>query len=113
MDNIILGLRDYGADVDGAIERFVDDKEFYVSSVKEYLDDPGFDTLKNALHSNDIKAAFEAAHTLKGVVGNLGLTPLYNAVCDIVEPLRVGTCAGLDPKLSNIMAEREKIRGIF
>lgn len=113
MDKIILRLRDYGADVDGAIERFVDDKEFYISSVKEYLDDTGFDTLKNALEANDIKTAFEAAHTLKGVVGNLGLIPLYNAVCEIVEPLRAGTCTGLDPKLSSIMDEREKIRGIF
>ena len=33
-------------------------------------------------------SAFEAAHTLKGVTGNMGLTPLYDAVCTIVEPLR-------------------------
>ena len=35
-------------------------------------------------------SAFEAAHTLKGVTGNMGLTPLYDAVCTIVEPLRTG-----------------------
>ena len=37
-----------------------------------------------------LRAAFEAAHTLKGVAGNLGLKPLYDAVCHIVEPLRRG-----------------------
>ena len=29
------------------------------------------------------------AHTLKGVAGNMGLTPLFDKVCAIVEPLRV------------------------
>ncbi len=38
--------------------------------------------------AGDLTGAFEAAHTLKGVAGNLGLTPLYEAVCAIVEPLR-------------------------
>ena len=40
-------------------------------------------------------SAFEAAHTLKGVTGNMGLTPLYDAVCTIVEPLRTGRTGGL------------------
>lgn len=40
------------------------------------------------MKARDYTAAFEAAHTLKGVVGNMGLTPLYQAVCEIVEPLR-------------------------
>ena len=33
------------------------------------------------LHLVDLDGAFEAAHTLKGVAGNLGLTPLYRSVC--------------------------------
>ena len=41
-----------------------------------------------AIDSGNLEAAFDAAHTLKGVVGNMGLTPLYKAVCDIVQPLR-------------------------
>ena len=41
------------------------------------------------LHLVDLDGAFEAAHTLKGVAGNLGLTPLYRSVCAVVEPLRI------------------------
>ena len=41
-----------------------------------------------AIGSGDLDSAFEAAHTLKGVAGNLGLTSLFEAVRVIVEPLR-------------------------
>ena len=46
--------------------------------------------LGGALASGDTAKAFEAAHTLKGVTGNMGLTPLYAALCTLVEPLRTG-----------------------
>ena len=36
----------------------------------------------------DMESAFAAAHTLKGVTANMGLTFLYQAVCMIVELLR-------------------------
>ena len=59
------------------------------------------------LHLVDLDGAFQAAHTLKGVSGNLGLTPLYEAVCDIVEPLRHGE------KRSDYPAMLEKIEEEF
>ena len=54
--------------------------------------DENMQKLGAALANRDYTAAFEAAHTLKGVVGNMGLTPLYEAVCVIVEPLRSREC---------------------
>ena len=59
------------------------------------------------LHLVDLDGAFQAAHTLKGVSGNLGLTPLYEVVCDIVEPLRHGE------KRSDYPAMLEKIEEEF
>ena len=44
--------------------------------------------LEKALSAGDIKAAFEAAHALKGAVGNLSLTPLYDPINEITELLR-------------------------
>ena len=43
------------------------------------------------LHVVDLDAAFEAAHALKGVLGNLGLTPLYEPVAEMTECLRSKT----------------------
>lgn len=44
--------------------------------------------LETAMAANDIQASFQAAHSLKGVAGNLSLIDLYNAVVPFVDALR-------------------------
>lgn len=100
-------LRAYGADTDGALERFVGDETFYEDCFRMFLKDPGFAELEKAMAVGDISAAFKAAHTLKGVSGNLGLTPLYRAVCALVEPLRRGERTGLEPLYQAVREERD------
>jgi len=88
MSELTDRLSAYGADMTGALERFVGDEALYEQCFGMFLEDPGFTQLGEALEKKDYTGAFNAAHTLKGVAGNLGLTPLYDAVCAIVEPLR-------------------------
>lgn len=78
----------YGADYTVTMNRFLKNEKLYLKLLDMLFQDNSLQMLGTALESKDLTAAFEAAHTLKGVVGNMGLTPLYNAVCDIVEPLR-------------------------
>ncbi|MEG2378555.1 MAG: Hpt domain-containing protein [Clostridia bacterium] len=88
MDNMLAKLKDYGADIDGTMARFLDDVDLYKSCFAKYLQDEAFDKLGRALSEKDYKSAFEYAHTLKGITGNMGLTPLYSDICNIVEALR-------------------------
>ena len=44
--------------------------------------------LEDAVASKDLDKAFDAAHSLKGVLGNLALTPVYQPVYEITELLR-------------------------
>ena len=60
----------------------------YLKILSMLFQDDNLQKLDQALKCGDLNDAFEAAHTLKGVTGNLGLAPLYQAVCAIVEPLR-------------------------
>ena len=83
-----------GCDVEGAMARMMDDEDFYLTCLGMLADDPGFQELSEALSRHDLAASFEAAHMLKGVIGNLGLTPMYQAVAKIVELLRAGQEAG-------------------
>ena len=81
-------LEAYGCDYAGIVQRFMGNEAMYRRLLEMFFKDDSMEKLQNALCSGDLTEAFESAHTLKGVTGNLGLTPLYNAVCAIVEPLR-------------------------
>lgn len=95
MDRKLERLRDWGCDVDGALERMLDDEEFYLECLSMLMEDEGFDALSAALEQGDASTAFDRAHALKGVLANLGLTPLFEQVEKIVEPLRAGIMDGL------------------
>ncbi len=80
----------YGADYDTTISRFMNSEQSYLRFLDMLFEDENLRKLGEALDVGAFAEAFEAAHTLKGVAGNMGLTPLYQAVCAIVEPLRAG-----------------------
>ena len=80
----------YGADYTATMERFMQNEALYLRLLGKLLSDDNLRLLGAALQAGERPVAFDAAHTLKGVVGNLGLTPLYEALCAIVEPLRTG-----------------------
>lgn len=82
-------LDDYGADYQTIMARFAGNEQIYLRIFSMLPKDKNFSKLGQALSDEDYTSAFDAAHTLKGVAGNLGLTPLHQALSDIVEPLRI------------------------
>jgi HPt (histidine-containing phosphotransfer) domain-containing protein len=56
--------------------------------VVRFLSDSSFSDLEKELGENNYEDAFRAAHTLKGVCQNLGITKLYEASRDVTEALR-------------------------
>jgi HPt (histidine-containing phosphotransfer) domain-containing protein len=101
-----------GADMDGAMNRMVDSEDLYATCFSYFMDDPAFAALDAALDAKDYTAAFEAAHSLKGVAGNLGLTRLYELSGQLAEPLRHGQPGNAD--LSGLYAalagERDSLK---
>jgi HPt (histidine-containing phosphotransfer) domain-containing protein len=71
------------------------------------LKDPSYDLLCTSLEKKDVKEAFRAAHTLKGVCQNLALTKLAGSTCEIVELLRNREEYGedLEPALEKVKAD--------
>ena len=68
----------------------------------------GYSSL-NMIAAKDLKAAFEAAHALKGVLGNLSLTPLYTPVVEITELLRSNTDMDYKSLLDTILEKRDEL----
>ena len=54
----------------------------------KFVQDDSFSQLEDALAARDAKAAFRAAHTLKGVAQNLGFPHLQTAASALTEHLR-------------------------
>ena len=83
-------LRALGVDIDGGMKRINGNEALYkrllgsfVKTIKEHDVQPDFDAA-------DYTETIEKAHTIKGVAGNLSLTPLYKSYTDIVDLLRAG-----------------------
>jgi HPt (histidine-containing phosphotransfer) domain-containing protein len=112
MSELTKRLSAYGADMEGAMERMVDDEEMYAECFAMFLDDPAFGELKEALDRQDYEAAFDAAHALKGVSAGLGLTPLYDRICEIVEPLRHHDYSALDAQYQAIAKALEEVKSL-
>ena len=55
----------------------------------KFPDDPSYNELIASIEAIDVKTAFRAAHTLKGVCQNLGLTKLFTPVNEMTEAFRI------------------------
>jgi len=101
---ILNELAHWDCDVDKTLERFLNDKDLYVECLRILVDDTSLNDLEKALVNNDIKAAYEAAHTFKGVVLNLGLTPFIQSIVPEVKELSEGNIENAQPTLEKLQA---------
>ena len=107
------GLRAYGANVDEGMGRCFNNEAFYLRLVGMGLADKNFDKLDEAIAAGDASAAFEAAHGLKGAIGNLALTPIYTPISTLTEALRgkneMGDVSALHAQVNAALAEARKL----
>lgn len=98
-----------GADWQDVLQRFGGNEAIVEKFAIKFLEDPGFSDLKEAIEQKDLERAFRAAHTLKGVCLNLGLSNLYRPTYDITEVLRSGTFDGTEELLDAMEVQYRKI----
>ena len=101
-------LRSLGADVDTGLSRCVGNEVLYLKLVGMGLGDAKFEELGTVLGTNDLDKAFELCHALKGVIGNLAITPLYDALSDMTEKLRGREAADYQTMYSDMLQIRSK-----
>ncbi len=105
-------LKEYGADVDDGLKRCMGNEMLYLRLVATIPSEITFQQLQESLQEGDLDTAFEKAHALKGVVGNLSLTPLYQPVVEITEHLRAREAMDYSELLGTILAEKEKLQDL-
>ncbi len=87
----IDNLKTFGANTAEGLKRCVNKEDFYLRMVNSSLKGDQMEQLAAAISDKNWEKAFETAHTLKGVFGNLALTPLYDPMCQLTDQLRAKT----------------------
>lgn len=77
-----------GIDIQDALARFMGNDTLLMRFLLNFPQDPNFQNLKQAMKEQNMEAAYQAAHALKGVAGNLSMTELFRQSCAITEDLR-------------------------
>ncbi len=108
----IQNLKVLGVDTEKGLTTCMNNESFYLRLVDRAIKDSSFENLKEALENKDYERAFEIAHSLKGVLGNLSLTPLYNIVFELTEILRKRTDMDYSNYINNLLEKRDKIKAL-
>ena len=105
----IDSLRDFGANVEEGLERCMGMEDFYLEMIELGLSDERFENLGPQLDAGNLEDSFETVHALKGVIGNLALTPLYETICEITEHLRAKEDIDYKPLYDKLLEQRKQI----
>ena len=106
-------MNELGANTAEGLSRCLNNESFYLNLVQMGLKDSGFENLEEAVKKNDLTKGFEYAHALKGVLGNLSITPLYNDICEITESLRAKKEIDYSEMLEKIKTDRAKFLALI
>lgn len=109
--NLLEELKSFDVNVDEALNRLGGNEAFYTrllgkftDTIKNYYIQPDFDC-------NNCKEITEKAHTIKGITGNLSMTPLYEGYTKIVNLLRAGQSEQAKEILIAILPVQNQIIG--
>ncbi len=94
-------LEECGADVETTLKRFMGNDAIYQKFLGKFPGDPNYAKLGTNIEAGAFEEAYKCAHALKGVVGNLGLTPIYEKVSTLVEELRNKASEDVDAARAN------------
>lgn len=106
--SLLQDMEALGADTEDALRRFMNNSALYEKMLKKFPAAAAEQNVTACLEKGGTEAAATAAHTLKGITGNLSLTPLYEAYTGIVASLRAGDADGAKAALDEILPIQEQ-----
>ena len=92
---------DTKGDYNDALRRMMNDS-LIVRMISKFMSGDSVNNLISLYENKDYRAVFSSAHTLKGVAGNLSLTPLFNIANVITEATRNDDGVNLDKEIAEL-----------
>lgn len=107
--SMISELEELGANVNDAMQRFMNKAALYERMLGKLPPMMKDKPVLEFIESGNIETAIENAHTLKGVLGNLSITPLYKGYSDVVDLLRKNEPEEAKSILEGCLPVQEKV----
>ncbi len=108
-DELTAKLAPYGIDYVDAMDRMGGDEAIYKKLAMKYLNNTNYVDLVAAMEAKNYDDAYEAAHTLKGVSGNLSFTDLFKIAAAISNALYQGEYQAAEGMMADVKKEHEKV----
>ena len=105
----IENLKEFGANVEEGAARCMGLNDFYLKLVNMAVPDEQLNALEASLAKKDLDTAFEIAHALKGMYGNISLTPIYKPLSEMTELLRSRTDTDYSALLAEAKTQKKKL----
>lgn len=102
-------LEDGGINVTDAMQRFMNNEKLLERFLKKFEADTSYGNLVAAMEAKNCEKAFEAAHTLKGIAGNLAFSQLLALVSEQTDYLRGKDFEPADKMMPEIAEAYEKV----
>lgn len=83
--DIFSELKDFGVNIDEAMDRFMHNDELYRQMLLKLPSNIESQPVMSLIEKGSYEQAKANAHALKGVTGNLSITPLYKAYSKAVD----------------------------
>lgn len=108
-EKMVNQLTQAGIDVQEAMARFMDNEGLMKKFLLRFPQDESFAQLKQALGKKNAEEAYRAAHTLKGLAGNLAMKSLFDQVCSVLDDLRKQDLEQVEEKMKELEARYQRI----
>jgi len=106
-------LEECGVDVNKGINAHMGNEAMFERILKLVVHDENFDMLFDAMGKDDAELIFDISHSLKGTLGNVGLTSIDSFITDICEITRKGSTESVHEKIECIKEEYDKLMTLF
>ncbi len=108
-DQMLFELQQIGVNINQALELLGDSEETYRYFLDKFLKDENYSQLLAGAESGDREAELAAAHTMKGMCGNLGMMGMYRNLDMLVSILRGKSEGDEELLVRNITEQYQKV----
>ena len=103
-------LENLGLDVAEGIDRVMGDSDFYEMMLGIFVDTVNENKISlEEFSKGDLENLTERVHMMKGMTGNLSITPLFNAYREVLELLRSNKPEEAEKAMERLLPVQEKI----